>query len=96
MIQLSHLCMTTGKTVVLTMLTFVGKVMSLIFNILTSFVIAFLPRSMCLLISWLLTLYAVILKPKKISSATVSIFLHLLPWSDGTGCYDLSFLNVEF
>ena len=64
--------MTTGKTIALTRQTFVGKVMSLLFNMLSRLVIAFLPRSKCLLISWLQSLSAVILGPKKIKSATVS------------------------
>ena len=65
--------MTTGKTIALTRRTFVGKVMSLLFNMLFSFVIVFLPRSKCLLISWLQSQSAVILEPKKIKSATVFI-----------------------
>ena len=64
--------MTTGKTIALTRRTFVGKVMSLLFNMLSSFVIAFLPRSKYLLISWLQSPSAVILEPRKIKSATVS------------------------
>ena len=71
MIQLSHLYMTTGKTITLT--NFLSKIMSLIFNTLSRFVIAFLPRSKCLLNSWLHSLSAVRLKPKKIKSVTVSI-----------------------
>ena len=67
-----HPYMTTGKTIALTRWTFAGKVMSLIFNMLSSLVIAFLPRSKCLLISWLQSPSAVILEPKKIKSATVS------------------------
>ena len=66
--------MTTGKTVALTISTFVGKVMSLCFSMLSRFVIAFLPRGKCLLISWLQSLSAVILEPKKIKSVTVSTF----------------------
>ena len=73
MAQLSHLNMTTGKSIALTIETFVGKVMSLFFNILSRFVIAFLPRSKCLLISCLQSLSAVILEPKKIKYVTVSI-----------------------
>ena len=65
--------MTTGKTIALTRRTFVGKVMSLLFNILSRFVIAFLPRSMYLLISWLQSPSAVILDPPKIKSVTVYI-----------------------
>ena len=70
--QLSHPYMTTGKTIALTRRTFVGKVMSLLFNILSRLVITFLPRSKRLLISWLQSPSAVILEPKKIKSATVS------------------------
>ena len=66
MVQLSHPHMTTGKTIALTRRTFVGKVMSLLFNMLSRFVITFLSRSKCLLISWLLSPSAVILEPKKI------------------------------
>ena len=73
MVQLSHLYMTTGKTIALTTWTFVGKVVSLVFNRLSRFVIAFLPRSKRLLISWLQPPFAVIWKPKKTKSATVSI-----------------------
>ena len=72
-VQLSHPYMTTGKTLALTRWTFVGKVMSLLFNILSKFVIAFLPRSMLLFISWLQLSSVVILEPKKIKSVTVSL-----------------------
>ena len=72
-IQLSHLYMTIRKTIALTMWAFVGKVLSLLFNMLSRFVIAFLPWSKCLLISWLQSPSAVILEPKKIKSVTVSI-----------------------
>ena len=65
--------MTTGKTIALTGWTFVGKVIPLLFNMLSRLVIAFLPRSKHLLISWLQSLSAVILEPKKIKSVTVSI-----------------------
>ena len=71
-VQLSHPYMTTGKTIDLTRLTFVDKVMSLLFNMLSSLVITFLPRSKRLLISWLQSQSAVILEHKKIKSATVS------------------------
>jgi len=88
--------MTTGKTIALTRQTFVSKVMSLLFNILSRLVIVFLPRSKCLLISWLQSPSVVILEPKKIKSATVSIV------SPST-CYEvmgpdamICFLNVEF
>ena len=65
-VQLLHPHMTTGKTIALTRQTFVGKVMSLLFNMLSRLVLAFLPRSKCLLISWLQSPSAVILEPKKI------------------------------
>ena len=68
----SHPYMTTGKTIALTRQTFVGKIMSLLFNMLSRLVIAFLPRSKCLLLSWLQSPSAVILEPKKIKSVTVS------------------------
>jgi len=71
MVQHSHPYMTTEKTIALT--TFVGKVMSLLFNMLSMFIIAFLLRSKCLLISWLQSPSAVILEPLKIKSVTVSI-----------------------
>ena len=76
-VRLSHPYLTTGKTVSLTRWTFFGKVMSLLFNMLSRLVIAFLPRSKHLLISWLWSLSAVILEPKKIKSVTVSIVPHL-------------------
>ena len=72
-VQLSYLYMTTGKTIALTRWTFVGKLMSLLFNTLSRFVLAFLPRTKHLLISWLQSPSAVILEPKKIRSVTVSI-----------------------
>ena len=71
MVQLSHQYMTTGKTLTLTRWNFVDKVMSLLFNMLSRFVIAFLSRSKCLLISWLQSPSAVILEPQKIKSDTV-------------------------
>ena len=74
MVQLSHPYMTTGKTIVLTTWTFVGKVMSLLFNMLSGFVITFLPRSKHLLISWLQSPSAVILEPKNYSPP---LFPHL-------------------
>ena len=74
MVQLSHPYMTTGKTKALTIWTFVGQVVSLLFNTLSKFVIAFLPRSNHLLISRLQSLSTVIVEPKKIKSVTVSIF----------------------
>ena len=79
-LQLSHPYMTTGKTIALTRWTFVDKVMSLVFNMLSRLVITFLPRSEDLLISWLPSPSAVILEPKKIKSATVfSVFPIYLP-----------------
>ena len=72
MVQLSHPYMTTGKTIALTRRTFVGKVMSVLLNTLSRLVITFLPRSKRLLISWLQSPSAVILKPKKIKLVTVS------------------------
>ena len=95
-VQLSHPYMTTGKTVALIRQTFLGKVMSLLFNMLSRLVITFLLRSKCLLISWLQSPSAVILEPPKIK---VCHYFHCfpiyLPWSDGTRCHDVSFLNVE-
>ena len=73
MVQLSHPYMTNGKTIALTRWAFVGKVMFLLFNMLSRFVIAFLPRSKHLLISWVQSPSVVILEPKKIKSVTVSI-----------------------
>ena len=72
MVQLSHPYMPTGKTIALTRRIFVGKVMSLLFNMMSRFIIAFLPRSKCLLISGLQSPTAVILEPRKIKSVTVS------------------------
>ena len=72
-VQLSHPYMAIGKTIALTRQTFVGKVMFLLFNMLSRLVITFLPKSKCLLISWLQSPSAVILEPKKINSVTVSI-----------------------
>jgi len=74
MAQLSHPYMSAGKTIALTIWNFVDKMMSLLFNMLFRFVIAFLPKSKHLLISWLQSLSAVILEPKKIKYVTVSIF----------------------
>ena len=75
-VQLSHPYMTTRKTIALTRRTFVGKVMSLVFNKLSRFVIASLPRSKRLLISWVQSPSAVILEPKKMKSATLSPSIH--------------------
>ena len=73
MVQLSHPYMTTGKTIASTIQNFVSKVMSLLYNVLSEFIIAFLPRSKHLLISWLQSLSTVILEPKRIKSLTVAI-----------------------
>ena len=78
-VQLSHSYMTTGKTIALTRQTFVGKVMSLLFNMLSRLVIAFLPRSECLLISWLQSSSTVILEPKKIVCHCFHCFPIYLP-----------------
>ena len=88
--------MTTGKTIALTRWTFVGKVMSLLLNMLSRLVITSLPRSKCLLISWL----AVIIcsdfgAPQNKVCHCFLCFSIYLPWSDGTGCHDLCFMNVE-
>ena len=72
LVQLSHPYMTTGKTIALTRQTFVGKVMSLLFNMLSKLVIDFLPRNKCLLITWLQSPSAVNLEPKKIKSSLVA------------------------
>ena len=97
MVELSHPYMTTGKkNIALTIWTFVGKVMSLLFNALSRLVIAFLSKSKHLLISWVQSPPTVMLEPKKIKFATVSNVSPSLPWSDGTRCHDLNFLNVEF
>ena len=95
-VQLSHPYMSTGKTIALTRWTFVGKVMSLLFNMLSRFVVAFLPRSKYLLISWLQSPSAVILEPPKNKVwHHFHCFPIYFPWSGGTGCHDLRFLNVE-
>ena len=96
MVQHLHPYMTTGKDIALTRWTSVGKVMSLLFNMLSRLVIAFLPRNKCLLISWLQSSSAVILEPKKTVGHCCHCFPIYLPWSDGTGCHDLHLLNAEF
>ena len=85
--------MTTGKTTALRRWTFVGKVMSLLFNMLSRLVKTFLLRSRCLLISWLQSPSAVILEPRKIKLATVSTVSPSI--SHEVICHDLRFLNVE-
>ena len=95
-VQLSHPYMTTRKTRALARWNFVGKVMSLLFNMLFRLIIAFLPRSKRLLISWLQSPSAVILEPKKKEvSHCFHCFPIYLPGSDGNGCHDVSVLNVE-
>ena len=92
LVQLSHPYMTAGKTIALTRRTFVGETMSLLFNMLSRLVITFLPRRRHLLTSWPQSPSAVILEPRKIVWHCFPIYL---PWSDGTICHDLCFLNVE-
>ena len=91
-VYLSHPYMTNGKTIAFTRQNFVGKVMSPFFNTLSRLVITFLPRSKCLLISWLQSPSAMTWSLKK----HCHCFPIYLPWSDRTRCHDLSFLNVEF
>ena len=91
-VQLSHPYMTTGQTTALTRWTFVSKVMFQLFNMLSSLVITFLPRSKHLLRSWLQSPSSVILEPKKIVCHCFPIYF---PWSGGARCHDLCFLNVE-
>ena len=96
-VQLSHPCMTTGKTIALTRQTFVGNVISLLFNMLSRLVITLLPRSKHLLISWLQLPSAMISEPPQNKVChCFHCFPIYLPWSDGTRYHDLSFLNVEF
>ena len=90
-VQLSHPYMTIGKTKALTRWIF-GKVMSLLFNTLSRLVMTLLPRSKRLLILWLQSPSAVVLESEKVVFHCFPIYL---PWSDGTGCHDLRFLNVE-
>ena len=96
-VQLSHPYMTTGKTIALTIQTFVGRVLFLLFNMLSRLVIAFPLKNKCLLISWLQSPSTVILELKKIKSVTFPLLPHLfvMKWWDQMGP-DLSFLNVEF
>ena len=95
-VQLSHLYMITGKTIALTIWTFVGKVMSLLFNMLSRFVITSLPRSKLLLILWRQPSFTWFWNPRKSNLSLFPLFPFYLPWSDGTGCHDLRFWNVEF
>ena len=95
-VQLSYPYMTTAKTIALTRRTSVGKVMPLLFNVLSRLVLAFLPRSKCPLILWLQSPPSVILEPKKMICHWFHAFPLYLPWSGGTRHRDLSFSNVEF
>ena len=88
-----HLYMTIGKTIAFTRWTSVGKVMSLLLNMLSRLVITFFLRSKCLLISWLQSPSAVILEPPK--NEVWHCFPIYFQWSDGTRCHDLRFLNVK-
>ena len=98
-VQLSHPYMTTGRTIALIRQTFVGKVMSLLLNILSRLVITFLPRSKHILITWLQSPAAVTIcsdfGAQKIKSDTVSTVSTFLMKCNGTRCHDLRFLNVE-
>ena len=95
-VQLSQPYMATGKAIALTRQTFVGKVMSLLLNMLSRLVIAFLSNSKRLLISWLQLPFVVILETKKNKVChSFHCLPNYLPWSDGTRCHDLSFLSVE-
>ena len=95
-VQLSHPYMSAGKTIALTRWTFVGKVMSLFFNMLSRLVITFLSRSKCLLISWLqVTICSDFGAPKNKVWHCFHCFPLYFPWSDGARCHDLCFLNVE-
>ena len=96
MVQLPHPYMTIEKSVTFTRWALVGKVMSLLFNMLSRFIIAFLPRSRRLLISWLQSPTVVILESKKMKSHCFRCFPFYLPWSDGSGCHDLSFFKPAF
>ena len=96
MVQLSHLYMTTGKPVALTLWTFASKVMTLIFKTLSKFVIAFLPRSKCLLILWLQSTVCSDFEAKENKVChCFHCFPIYLPCCDGTRCHDLCFLNIE-
>ena len=96
MVQLSHPYMTIGKTIALTIWTFVSRVMSLLFKTPSRFVTALLPRSKHLLILWLESTSAVILEPKKIKPVLFPLFTHLFAMKWGTRCHDLSFWMLSF
>ena len=92
-VQLSYPYMTTGNTISLTIWTFVGKLMSQHFNMLPRFVIEFLPSNKCVFISWLQSLFAVILESKKIVCHCFHLLPIYLPWSDRITCHDPQILN---
>src|SRR5574342_274485 len=97
MVQLSHPYMTTGKTIALPRRTFVSKVMSLLFNMLSRLVITFLPRSKCCFnFMAAVTICSDFGAQENKVSHCFHCFSTYLPWNDGTGCHDLSFLTVEF
>ena len=93
-VQLSQLSVTMGKTISLTIQTFVSRVMSLLFNTLSRFVITFLPRSKHLLISWLQSPSAVIWSSRRGNLSLLPLFPFYLPCTNGARCHDLSFLNI--
>ena len=100
-VQLSHPYMTTGRVIALSIQTFVGNIMSLLFNTLSKFVIAFLPRSKRLCISWLQSLSAVILEPKKINAVIVSIVSpcicnNIMDWLSWTSFFECWVLGQVF
>ena len=92
----THICMPTGKTRALTIWTFVSKVMSLILNTLSRFIIALLPRSKHLLILWLQSLFGEFGAQENEIWRCFHFLPFYLPWSDGTRCHDLTLLNVKF
>ena len=95
MVQLSHPYMTTGKTIALTRGSLVSKVMSLLFDMLSRLVIAFLPRSKCLNFMAAVTICSNLGAQENKVCHCFHCFPISLPWSNGTGCHDLCFLNVE-
>ena len=96
MVQLSHPYMTTGRTIALTVCTFVSKVISLLFNMLSRLIIAFLPRSRCLIFMAAVTVCSDFGAPKTKLFHCFHCSLIYLPWSDAITCHDLCFLDVEF
>ena len=96
LVQLSHPYMTTGKTIALTRWTFVSKVMSLLFNMLSCLIIAFLPRSKRILFHGCGHHLQRFWSPPKLSLSLFPLFPIYFPWSDGTRCHDLSFLMLSF